>query len=55
MVFIEIAYSNSLQLYLKHPIEVKLTKKTFGSEIWTKQFKIGPKIRFFPFSQVWFI
>ena len=36
-------------------VEVKLTNKTLGTQVWGKGPKMGSKIIFLPFSQVWFI
>ena len=52
LVFLEVAYNDSLQ-----QVEVSLTEKIFGDQIWLKQAKIRAKISwvFLPFSHVWFI
>ena len=51
LVFLEIAYNDSLQQFLRSS-RVKTPEKKFGEQIWAK---IGPEIRFLLFSQVWFI
>ena len=33
----------------------KMSQKSLSAQIWVKQAKVGSKISFFLFSQVWFI
>ena len=46
LVFLEIAYSYSLQQCLTCLVEVKSSKKFFGTNICAKGAKIGPEARF---------
>ena len=53
-VFLEFAYNDSFQQYLTSS-RGKTHEKNFGAQIWAKQTKLGPKLGFLPFSEVWFI
>ena len=54
LVFLEIAYIDSLQQCMSS-FSGKTRRKILGIQIWVKQAKIGSKIRFLSFFQVWFI
>ena len=53
-VFHEIKHDDGLRQYLISSRD-ETHEKNLGGQIMTKQTKIRPKIRFLPFSQVWFI
>ena len=46
--FVEIAYNDSLGQYLTSS-RGKTHEKNLGAQIWVKQVKIGPEVRFSPF------
>ena len=56
-VFLEIAYDDSLRQCLtsSRVVELEQTKKKFGPKLGPNRPKLGPKLGFLPFSQVWFI
>ena len=55
LVFIEIAYSDSLQQCLTSSRDKTHEKKSAEPEFGLNEPKSSPKLRFLPFSQVWFI